>query len=161
MEGRSASYRHHRLFRRMDTSLPRFLTHFDGGQARNAEDKIEQQSSRPDLGILCYGVITMGDFTHKGSKKICWAIILTQIRRKPLKRTPGHERHAAVFYLAYGRRPGRAGGKQPSIRHGRLAKAGVPFDLHIYEKGPHGLGLAVAIMIPLNGIHGRETVSSG
>src|SRR5205085_11002011 len=44
------------------------LTHFDGGNP-GAEDPIERQSSRPDLGILCYPVITMGEFTHAGSKK--------------------------------------------------------------------------------------------
>src|ERR1022692_4116523 len=43
------------------------LTHFDAGDA-NAADAIERQGSRPDLGVLCYAVITMGEFTHKGSK---------------------------------------------------------------------------------------------
>ena len=38
------------------------LTHFDQGNS-NANDPIEKQSSRPDLGILCYPVITMGDKT--------------------------------------------------------------------------------------------------
>jgi acetyl esterase/lipase len=36
------------------------LTHFDSGKT-DAEDVIERQSSRPDLGILFYPVITMGD----------------------------------------------------------------------------------------------------
>src|SRR5437016_6159784 len=44
------------------------LTHFDSGNS-SAEDPIEHQSSRPNLGILCYAVITMGEFTHAGSKK--------------------------------------------------------------------------------------------
>jgi acetyl esterase/lipase len=43
------------------------LTHFDAGQA-DAADPIDRQSSRPDLGILCYPVITMGANTHQGSK---------------------------------------------------------------------------------------------
>src|SRR5207245_4660791 len=43
------------------------LTHFDAGQ-HDASDPIERQSSRPDLGILCYPVLTMGQFTHQGSK---------------------------------------------------------------------------------------------
>ena len=29
---------------------------------------MERQSSRPDLGVLCYAVITMGEFTHGGSR---------------------------------------------------------------------------------------------
>src|SRR5436190_21941898 len=43
------------------------LTHFDSGQA-DATDLIDRQSSRPALGILCYPVVTMGTFTHQGSK---------------------------------------------------------------------------------------------
>src|SRR5438876_1045030 len=43
------------------------LTHFDAGGPA-ATDPIERQSSRPDLGILCYPVISMGPNTHVGSK---------------------------------------------------------------------------------------------
>src|SRR5205807_9844240 len=43
------------------------LTHFDTGKPDDA-DLIERQSSRPDAGILCYAVITMGQYTHQGSK---------------------------------------------------------------------------------------------
>ena len=44
------------------------LTHFDAGKS-DAVDPIDKESSRPDLGILCYAVITLGDKTHQGSKK--------------------------------------------------------------------------------------------
>ena len=40
------------------------LTHFDAGRPGDP-DAIERESSRPDLGILCYAVITMGDNTHE------------------------------------------------------------------------------------------------
>jgi acetyl esterase/lipase len=40
------------------------LTHFDSGDT-NSADAIERQSSRPDIGILCYPVITMGEFAHR------------------------------------------------------------------------------------------------
>ena len=42
-------------------------THFDAGNA-NAADPIEQQSSRPDFAWFVYPVVTMGEFTHIGSK---------------------------------------------------------------------------------------------
>ena len=42
-------------------------THFDAGRA-DAKDEIERISSRPDLMILIYPVITMGEFAHQGSK---------------------------------------------------------------------------------------------
>src|SRR5437867_9268789 len=45
------------------------LTHFDAGKSDDA-DAVERQSSRPDLGILCYPVITLtGPFAHQGSRK--------------------------------------------------------------------------------------------
>src|SRR4051812_33003624 len=43
------------------------LTHFDAGQP-DAADPVERFSSRPDVGVLCYAVITMGTDTHGGSK---------------------------------------------------------------------------------------------
>src|SRR5687768_6728850 len=44
------------------------LTHFDAGDP-NAADPIDRMSSRPNLGILCYPVVTMGEKTHAGSKR--------------------------------------------------------------------------------------------
>src|SRR5438105_7444638 len=38
------------------------LTHFDAGKP-DADDPVERQSSRPDLGILCYPVVTLGEPT--------------------------------------------------------------------------------------------------
>lgn len=43
-------------------------THFDAGNS-NATDPIEKQSSRPDFAWFVYPVVTMGEFTHTGSKK--------------------------------------------------------------------------------------------
>src|SRR5215204_3335435 len=43
-------------------------THFDQGQP-GATDAVERMSSRPDLLVLIYPVITMGEFTHGGSRK--------------------------------------------------------------------------------------------
>src|SRR6266852_2127085 len=44
-------------------------THFDSGKP-DASDPIERVSSRPDLMILIYSVITMGEFTHAGSRRM-------------------------------------------------------------------------------------------
>ena len=44
------------------------LTHFDAGNPQ-ASDPIDRISSRPSLGVLCYPVITLGEFTHRGSKR--------------------------------------------------------------------------------------------
>jgi acetyl esterase/lipase len=44
------------------------VTHFDGGNT-GAKDPIDRQSCRPDFGILCYAVISMGEHTHKGARR--------------------------------------------------------------------------------------------
>lgn len=44
------------------------LTHFNAGDPASA-DPIERLSCRPDFGWLVYPVVTMGSFTHTGSKE--------------------------------------------------------------------------------------------
>jgi acetyl esterase/lipase len=43
-------------------------THFDAGDPR-ATDAIDRESCRPDFMVLIYPVITMGEKTHRGSKR--------------------------------------------------------------------------------------------
>jgi len=43
-------------------------THFDGGDPK-ATDSIDRESCRPDFMVLVYPVVTMGEKTHKGSKR--------------------------------------------------------------------------------------------
>jgi len=116
------------------------LTHFDSGKA-DATDSIERQSSRPDIGIVCYGVITMGQFTHGGSKQNLLGKdpspeLIEELSNElqVTKDTPQcfiwHTWEDKVVPV------------ENSLQFAEaLRKAGVPFDLHIYERGPHGLGL--------------------
>src|ERR1019366_1507769 len=43
-------------------------THFDAGDAA-AADPIDRVGSRPDFLVLCYPVVTFGNFAHQGSKR--------------------------------------------------------------------------------------------
>lgn len=116
------------------------LTHFDSGKP-DAEDVIERQSSRPDLGILCYPVITMGEKTHGGSKQNLLGenpseelIKLLSNELQVTKETPP----CFIFHTE----EDKGVPVENSLMFARaLRKAGTPFDLHIYEKGPHGMGL--------------------
>jgi acetyl esterase/lipase len=117
-------------------------THFDKGDAKNA-DAIERVSSRPDFLILCYPVISLSAPTaHRGSIKN----LLGEKPDRELLHNLSNEtqvtsqtpptfifqtsedkgvpaENAVAFYLA-------------------LHKAGIPAEMHIFEKGPHGVGLA-------------------
>jgi acetyl esterase/lipase len=116
------------------------LTHFDTGQA-NAADAIDRQSSRPDLGILCYAVITMGQFTHQGSKDN----LLGKNPSPELVRELSNELQITSNTppcFIWHTWEDNAVPVENSLQFAKaLRKAHVPFDLHIYQKGPHGLGL--------------------
>jgi acetyl esterase/lipase len=117
------------------------LTHFDAGKA-DAADPIERENSRPDLGILCYPVVTLQDpFAHAGSRKNLLgpnptSELVTELSNelKVTKETPPcfiwHTCEDTVVPV------------ENSLQFAAaLRKFGVPFDLHIYEKGKHGMGL--------------------
>jgi len=116
-------------------------THFDAGNAGDA-DPIQRASSRPDFLVLGYPVISLTtQYTHKGSlhnllgenpdPKLAESLSselqvtsqtpptflfhTTEDRTVPVE-------NSVLFYLA-------------------LRKAGVAAEMHIFEKGPHGVGL--------------------
>jgi acetyl esterase/lipase len=118
-------------------------THFGAGQPGHA-DPLERVSSRPDFAILAYPVMTFTqeEFVHKGSRKNLLGetpdpqlVELLSNEKQVTKQTPPTflfhtnedtgvpPENSVLFYLA-------------------LRRAGVPAELHIYEKGPHGVGLA-------------------
>jgi acetyl esterase/lipase len=116
------------------------LTHFDAGDT-NSTDKIEQQSSRPDLGILCYAVISLGEFTHKGSLHNLLGTnpppALVKLLSNELQVTPG----TPPCFLWTTFEDKTVPMENTLLFAEALRKNHVPFDLHIYEKGGHGMGL--------------------
>lgn len=117
------------------------LTHFDPGKP-DAIDPIERQSCRPDLGILCYAVITMGPATHAGSKR---ALLGDNPSPEPVNLLSNELQVTAqtppcFLWATY---EDKAVPVENSLMFAEaLRKAGVPFDLHIYQHGGHGLALA-------------------
>lgn len=116
------------------------LTHFDAGDAKSA-DVIEQQSSRPDIGILCYAVITMGQFTHGGSRENLLGkdpspelVELLSNEKQVTPQTP-----PCFLWTTFADKTVPM--ENTMMFAEALRKNKVPFALHIYEKGPHGMGL--------------------
>ncbi len=116
-------------------------THFDAGDP-SAVDPIDRVSCRPDFLILAYPVISMlPPYGHEGSVTNLLGPDASPELRKQLSnelnvtpQTPPTflfsttadtvvpPENSVAFYLA-------------------LRKAGVPAEMHIFEKGPHGVGL--------------------
>ena len=117
-------------------------THFDPGN-RDASDPIDRVSCRPDFMILCYPVVAFAtEYVHAGSKKNLLGLnpdpkLVESLsnERQVTPQTPPTfifqtdadtavvPENCVLFYLA-------------------LRKAKVPAELHIYEQGRHGVGLA-------------------
>jgi acetyl esterase/lipase len=117
-------------------------TLFEPGEPR-ADDPVERASSRPDFLVLCYPVITMRQpHLHTGSRENLLGAdpspgdverlsAETQVTADTppafLFHTTDDEvvpvQHSVLFYLA-------------------CVEAGVPAELHAYEPGRHGVGLA-------------------
>jgi len=115
-------------------------THFDAGDL-NAADLVEREPSRPDLAVLCYAVISLGEFAHAGS------------RRNLLGDNPGPEwirtlsnelqvsQATPPTFLWHTMEAKSVPVENSMLYAAALRRAGVPFSLHIYETGAHGLGL--------------------
>jgi acetyl esterase/lipase len=119
-------------------------TRFDSGNS-SASDPIEQQGSRPDFLILGYPVITFEEpYVHRGSLKYLLGdspdpslVASLSAETQVTKDTPPTflftttddktvpVMNSVMFYSA-------------------LVKAGVPAEMHIFQHGAHGAGLAAA-----------------
>ena len=119
------------------------LTHFDSGRPDDP-DPIERQSSRPDLGILCYPVITMGEFTHQGSKNNLLGKDPSPELVKNLSNELQVTTNTPPTFLWHTWEDNAVPVENSLQFAAALRKANVPFDLHIYQKGAHGLGLGSA-----------------
>ncbi len=117
-------------------------TQWDDGNPESA-DPIERYSSRPDLSVLVYPVISMVEsWTHAGSRqnllgpdapREIWERMSAE--RNVNDRTPP----AFLFHTA----DDQAVPVENSLMYAMaMRKHGVPFELHVYEHGRHGVGLA-------------------
>ena len=116
------------------------LTHFDAGKT-DAADAVERQSSRPDLGILCYAVISMGANTHQGSKNNLLGKDPSPELVKMLSNELQVTKETPPCFLWHTVEDKAVKVENSLDFAGALQRAGVPFDLHVYQKGAHGLGL--------------------
>ncbi|MGB7156949.1 MAG: alpha/beta hydrolase [Tepidisphaeraceae bacterium] len=117
-------------------------TQFDDGDATSA-DPIAKVSSRPDVSVLCYPVITLGaPSAHTGSRKNLLGpdapqelIEQMSAERRVTDKTPP----TFIFHTA-----DDAGVPvENALLYAAALRANkVPFELHVYEHGRHGVGLA-------------------
>jgi acetyl esterase/lipase len=117
-------------------------THFDAGDPA-APDLVERASSRPDFMVLLYPVITMAEpFAHRGSRRN----LLGERPTADLVRSMSNETRVSratppTFIVTS--TDDRTVPVENSLRFYEALKAdSVPVELHVFETGRHGFGLA-------------------
>lgn len=118
------------------------LTHWDAGDA-SAADPVMRVSCRPDFGILCYAVIAFDQpFTHRGSQQN----LLGSDAPAELVASLSNERQVSEqtppCFLWHTWEDRGVPPENSLVFYQALLAHRVPAELHIYEKGRHGLGLA-------------------
>jgi len=113
--------------------------HFDFG--KEGGDEIDKVSCRPDMTILCYPVITTGEYGHKNSFKALLGENPTQelldfmsIEKQVKENTP-------PVFLWHTAEDQSVPMENSLFLSKALKEKGVDFELHIFPKGRHGLGL--------------------
>lgn len=115
------------------------LTHFESGD--QAKYEVDRVSSRPDFGILCYPVISMGEFTHRGSKRNLLGPDPSEELVELLSNEKQVNQNTPPCFIWHTAEDKAVKVENALLFAASLAKHGVPFDIHVYQKGRHGIGL--------------------
>lgn len=115
---------------------------FDRENAGAAEP-LDRQSSRPDFMILCYPVITMyAAAAHQGSR----TNLLGETAEEELVKLLSSELQVTAdtppTFLWHTSDDGSVPVANSLLFAAELERHHIPFDLHVYAHGRHGLGLA-------------------
>jgi acetyl esterase/lipase len=125
-------------------------THYDAGDP-GAKDAIDRLSCRPDFMILVYPVITMTDpYTHKGSRNNLLGpnpdAKLIDLLSNEKQVTP----KTAPTFLAHTSEDTAVPPQNSVLFYEALVRSKVPAEMHIYEKGRHGLGMNQQPKLPFS-----------
>ncbi|MCU0711451.1 MAG: alpha/beta hydrolase [Pirellula sp.] len=117
------------------------LTKFDSGDA-NASDPIAQQSSKPNFGVMAYPVILFGHPRgHRGSEVNLLGPQATKEELAAFQSDLNVTKDTPPAFLFHTQEDTGVPPENALAFYSAMVKNGVPGELHIYEKGPHGVGL--------------------
>jgi acetyl esterase/lipase len=119
-------------------------TRFDAGNA-NATDAIERQGSRPDFLVLAYPVITLeAPDAHAGSRKYLLGDDADPALLQSLSAQTQVTKDTPPTFLFATTEDKTVPVINSVMFYEALVKAGVPAEMHIFQHGAHGAGLAAA-----------------
>ena len=114
---------------------------FDYG--RENGDDIDKTPSRPDAVVLCYGVISLGKYTHEGSKENLIGGLEDQDKLATMLSGECAVRDDTPPCFIWHTQDDQVVPVQNSLQlYSALTEKKIPSALHVFPHGPHGLGLA-------------------
>ena len=117
-------------------------TKFDTGKA-DASDVVEQQGSRPDFLILSYPVITFEEpYLHRSSLKFLLGDMPDPKMVDELSAETQVRKDTPPTFLFATTDDKTVPVMNSVMFYSALVKAGVPVEMHLFQHGPHGAGLA-------------------
>ncbi|OGJ84627.1 MAG: esterase [Candidatus Raymondbacteria bacterium RifOxyA12_full_50_37] len=119
-------------------------THWDKGDLK-AQDLVDKESCRPNFMILCYPVISFGEFTHRGS----FSNLLGNNPDQKLLDLLSNEKQVTAetppaFIWTSADDPA-VPPKNSLLFALALSENNVPCELHLFKRGGHGAGLATSM----------------
>lgn len=117
-------------------------THFDAGTP-DATDPIERVGCRPDFSILCYPVISFeADYSHKGSIKNLLGENPDPALVHSLSNETQVTNETPPTFLFHTAEDTGVPPQNAVAYYMALLEHKIPAELHVYQNGPHGVGLA-------------------
>jgi acetyl esterase/lipase len=117
-------------------------THFDAGSPDSA-DPIQKVSSRPDFMVLAYPVISLiTEYTHKGSLRNLLGDNPDETLAASLSNETQVTAQTPPTFLFHTNEDAGVPPENSVLFYLALRKARVPAEMHIYQNGRHGAGLA-------------------
>jgi acetyl esterase/lipase len=117
-------------------------THFDAG-LKEAADAVDRMGSRPDFVVLGYPVVSMTEpWTHQGSRNNLLGNNPDLALARNLSGELAVTKDTPPTFIFQTNADTTVPAENSVYYYLALRKAGVPAEMHIFEKGPHGVGLA-------------------
>ena len=119
-------------------------THYEAGDP-TSKDAVERMSSKPSFAVLLYPVITMDSrFTHAGSRRMLLGESPDSAAVRRMSNELQVTQDTPPTFLVATTDDATVPVENSLTYYHALHEAGVPVEMHLFETGKHGFGLAEA-----------------
>lgn len=128
----------------MGSSAGGHLCAFFASQYKRFEKEYngESYSLKPKSLVLCYPVITMGELTHKVSRKIFLGAFSGKTEREKASVELNITSDYPPTFMWHNKDDTSVPAENSIMLHEALDKINIQNEIHLYENGGHGIGLA-------------------